>query len=337
MNVFYKRLRLPTVKEILSSPADLDFCDGDPPWWVTNEDGIVLPEPQSAGHNSIVPNAANFLKPCGIRLMLVLPLKHNNEYKLNDTYTFGKSDGFPLVWVYIGKRRFLTYDTIGTSPFAKEIGSGFRYKGSLIKTKTKLLALMMFSKAEIHSILNGTFEKHINPHTIDGVLHIDASVDVIPDGAYLGADYIKRIVIDERTTPLRIGDYAFAHTPCESVVGLEYCTSIGFAAFSYANLSGTIKIGNCKIVSDCAFASNDLTRVEFQNFMYKIGLSAFYGNCISDVTFGDNDKHNDVYIVEIDDKAFYGNRLSKDTIDIIKDRTIVQYYESAFADQKIAE
>ena len=68
---------------------------------------------------------------------------------------------------------------------------------------------MMFSKAEIHSILNGTFEKHIKPHTIDGVLHIDASVDVIPDGAYLGADYIKRIIIDERTTPLRIGDNWF--------------------------------------------------------------------------------------------------------------------------------
>ena len=102
-------------------------------------------------------------------------------------------------------------------------------------------------------------------------------------------------------------------------------------------MSGTIRIGNCKIVSDCAFASNDLTRVEFQNFMYKIGLSAFYGNCISDVTFGDNDKHNDVYIVEIDDKAFYGNRLSKEKIDTIIGRTLHEYYESAFADQKIAE
>jgi hypothetical protein len=335
MNDISKRLRLPTAKEILSSKANLDFCNGET-WWVTNEEETALPEPQSAGYNSCVPDTGNLFTPCGIRLMLILPLKQNNEYKLNDTYIFGESKGFPVVWVYIGKRRFITYNVIGRFPFTAEKPC-LSYKESVIKFKIDFLALKMFSKAEIESISQGTFEKYLIPHTIDGVLHIDASVDEIPDGAYLGADYIKRIVIDERTTPLRIGDYAFCKTRCKSVEGLEYCTSIGFAAFSYADLSGTIRIGNCKIVSDCAFANNDLTRVEFQNFMYKIGLSAFYGNCISDVTFGDNDKHNDVYIVEIDDKAFCGNHLSKDTIDIIKDRTIVQYYESSFADQEIAE
>ncbi len=326
MRDIYKHFRIPDIKDITRSKADLDFCNGDA-WWVTNDDEVALPTSLLTRTNLCVPDATNSSIPNGIRLMLVLPLKHMNDYALNDTIIFGKINGSPIEWVYIGKRRFVTYEVLDHYSFSSEKLNSLNYKGSAVELRARILAMKMFSRKELESIADGTFEKYLVFFLRDGVLTIKRYVNEIPDGAYVCAKQINKIIIEERKTPLSIGDYAFSGTLCESIEGLEYCTSIGIGAFSNSNLSGTIKIGNCKNISDCAFESSNITRIVFNGAVDRIGISAFLGNKISEVTFGES------HILEVDEQAFSENYLSKAEIDKITDKILLRYASSAFEDQ----
>ena len=233
-------------------------------------------------------------------------------------------------WVYIGNRLLLLYEDIGFGAFSEEKTNICAYAVSDIKLMVELAAIKMFSKREIDCMFKGTYEKLISAY--DGILTIGADVAEIPDGAYAGSSYIKKLVIEERAEPLIIGAYAFAGTSCSSIEGLEYCTSMGPGAFSHSQLSGTLKISNLTRVPECAFEYNNLIGLDLSDFCGDIGMSAFYGNNISSVRLGDI--HSGKAIVRIDETAFCDNCLDSETINEIQDNVMVQYYFSAFDDQK---
>ena len=316
-----KHMRLLTVKELLSTKADLSFCKG-PSWWVSNDEQVTLPKNLAAEHCcASTENENPDVYTEGIRPVLVLPDKYQNDFELNKIYTFGTlcfnlpSNTLPVRWVYIGNGLLLSYEILAGTKDVKKIN----------KSIQKIALTELFTLPDLKSIFGETFPKRMKPY--DGIFVIGPDIPEIPSGAYIGCDYIKKIIIKERTEPLVIGSYAFAGTSCEEIEGLEYCTEIQECAFAQTFLRGTLKIGNLAEISPFTFANNQITTVDLTDFLGAIGTSAFYSNNISSVLLGDG-------ITNLQETAFAENCLTQQEIKNIKDSVLLSYDETAFSSQR---
>lgn len=317
----------------------------DTPWWVSNDDLFPIPVKKSlvsavyspdnheeecfSGQGNCVPcNENGLFMDYGIRPVLKILSKSLSGFALDKIYIFGKNpDNNKLYvrWVYIGNGLLLSYDVLDTCSYCYDKWrESNKYDLSEAKDRVALIAEKIFTEEEIASISDGSFPERIAPY--DGILVINADDSEIPTGAYCGNDYIKKVVIEKRTDPLKIGDLAFAYTPCESVEGLEYCTEIGAGAFLNAKLSGIIKLGDVAFVRDTAFEGNHLTGIDLTDFIGGIGASSFKENDIMSVMLGKG-------IIGIEECAFEGNCLDDDEIKKIEDAVMVYYDETAFMNQ----